>query len=216
MNFEEIKRRFKDHELTEVLNTENIKVFNFRNKNGDSNCFQRWIIDRGTLIVTGDNYSSIYRWNDSSISLKFLAGCNLGYFSEKCQADKDGSRQKTYDADRAAQYLKDIAVDRIYDDSENELEIEEEKWKSLNLEGKLKVVSPIICRELDIEDYEIDGIFYHERESEAFDFLRKTENEFMFGIDGWEYGNGLEVLTMTPKMHLAALSVAYEKYTNAF
>jgi hypothetical protein len=38
----------------------------------------------------------------------------------------------------------------------------------------------------------------------------------MFGTDGWEYASNLMIKTITPKMHLAALRVAYDKYPNAF
>lgn len=215
MNIDNIKNRFKDHVLTEVLNTEKIKVFDFRNSNGSSNCYQRWIIDRGCLIVRGDNYDAIYWWNNSGITLEFLANCDLGYFNSKCRADKDGNNQKVYEPEYAQEYLKEIAVERIYDECSDEID-EAIKWDEISLSEKLDAVKHIICRELNIDDYELESLFYHENIYDACSFLMDQENEFMFGIDGWEYANNLEKLTMTPKMHLAALRVAFEKYPDAF
>lgn len=214
---EKLKEKFKNHVLTEILNTEKIKVFEFRNKDGSGNNYQRWIIDRGTLIVTGDNYSSIYKWNDSNITLDFLAKCNLGYFNEKCQADKDGEYQKVYDEDYASNQLKEIASERIYDNGYEELShIEDGEWNKLTSEEKFELVSPIICNELDIEEYELESLFYFENIYEVSNFLNSKENEFMFGINGWDYCMDIERLTMIPQIHLTALRVANEKYPNAF
>ena len=79
---ENLERRFEKHILTTILNTENLKVFEFRREDS-RHLLQRWIIDRGTLIVMGDCYDSIYRWNDSGLTLEFLASCELDYFSSK-------------------------------------------------------------------------------------------------------------------------------------
>jgi len=209
--FEKIKAKYKDHVLVEILNTEKTKIFEFKNENSYTH-YQRWIIDKGTLIILGDNYDSIYRWNDSSLSLKFLANCDLYYFSSKCVADKDGSNQKTYDSVKAEEALKKIAIDRIYDNEIDEIE----NWETLSFKNQFEIVQPYILKNLDIEEYELEKVFYTENVYDAVEILMKKENEFMFGIDGWEYSNDLETLTFTPKFHLAALKVAYEKYPNAF
>jgi|ERR1035437_4921885 hypothetical protein len=214
---EKLRERFKSHILTEILNTENIKVFTFR-KEDTVNLSQRWIIDRGTLIVQGDCYDSIYRWNDSSITLKFLATCDLGYFSSKCIADQGGSNQTEFDSEYASNYLKEIAADHIYEEfgSEKE-EIEEiENWGKLDLKEKITIVKPIILRELNIDDYDFECLFCFENVYEAAEFLHNSEYEVLFGIDGWEYCRNLEVKTTVPRFHLAALKEAYSRYPDAF
>lgn len=210
---EKLEARFENHELTEVHNADGFKVFSFRNKNGDGFFYQRWIIDRGTLIVQGDCYDAIYKWNESNITLEFLATCDIWYFNEKCRADKDGQAQKKFDASSAEDYLKVIATDRILENSD---EFEDIDWKAMSSKERFDLVRPIIVRTLDIDDDDVDGLFCCENASEGYEILNKKEHRFMFGIDGWEYAQNLEVLTITPRMHLAALRVAYKKYPNAF
>lgn len=209
----EIKDKFKDHILTEVLNTDKVKIFDFRKSDGSIWYYQRWIINHGTLIVLGDCYDSIYKWNDSSISLKFLANCDLGYFSSKCKADKDGSNQVVFDSSEAEKYLKSIASERILDEYK---QFEDIDLTSLSDDEKFALVSPIIMDELDISEWELDSLFCADNEYDAYEILNNKENEFMFGGDGWEYGRGLMTLTWTPKHHLAALRAAYDRYPDAF
>lgn len=210
---DKIKEKFKNHELTKVLSTDNLKVFEFRNKNGEYLFYQRWIIDRGTLIVQGDCFDAIYRWNEGNVTLPFLATCGIGYFSEKCRADKDGQMQKTFNSSRAENYIKQIATERIL---ENSNEFDDVEWEKLDSEKRFELVVPIIMRELGIEECEVESVFACENVFEGYEILNKKEHWFMFGSDGWEYGSGLETLTMTPKFHLAALKVAYDKYQDAF
>lgn len=212
-----LKKRFENHILTCVVDTEKLKVFDFRNVNGRGIDYQRWIIDCGTLIVTKDNYDSIYRWNDSWVTLQFLATCNLGYFTEKCKADKDGSNQTVFESEYAQKYLQEIAVDNFFEEADEEL-VEEhaEKWENYSLEQKIAVVGKAIMEELGEEYKEFSDLFYYENVYEATGVLMEKEYEFLFGIDGWEYSTGLETLTAIPKLHLAALRVAHEKFPNAW
>jgi hypothetical protein len=214
MKLEEYKNLFKDHVITEVLNTDNIKVFDFRRSDGSVNLYQRWIIDRGALIVQGDCYSSIYRWNSTGISLEFLAKCNLDYFNEKCLADKDGQGQRVFDESKAKEYLKRIASDNILENCDDEFE--GIKWEDMDYDKRFELVTPIIAMELDIDEYEVDSYFYSENPYDCYSILSSKDNEFMFGSNGWEYGSGIEQLTRVPKWHLAALKVAYEKFGDIF
>lgn len=223
-DFEKIKEKFKDHVLEKVLDQGAIRIYNFKNKDGSFLYYQRWIFDRGTLIVQGDCYDAIYKWDNSRLSLEFLSQCGLGYFSEKCLADKDGSMQRTYEAGHAEEYMKIIAIERIYDSRSyldhdptaqkigeitNDYEVES-KWDELSLDEKFHILSAFIMEKLDIDDYDLDGLFYHEYQPDAHGFMCKKEHEFMFGTDAWEYD--LTDYTLTPKHHLAALHVAYEKF----
>lgn len=216
MEVDKIKELFKDHVLTEVLNTPELKVFDFRVGN-TMNLYQRWIIDRGTLIVQYDCWDAIYRWNNSSISLAFLAKCNVHYFSEKCLADKDGCNQTEYNAEHAEELMKEIACDNIFHANYENLEdISDEQWKLLELDEKLNLVIPILLQESqDFDEWDLkNGFFYHEFESDAVNFMMQTEHEIMFGCDAWEYS--LTRLTQIPYLHLGALRMAQEKYPNTF
>jgi hypothetical protein len=172
---DQLKERFKDHVLKEVLNTDKIKVFDFRKSDGSTWCYQRWIIDLGTLIVQGDNYEAIYRWNPTNVTLKFLANCGLGYFSEKCRADKDGDRQEVFDDNYAADFLKSIAVENIYQNGD--IDIEPDEWERLSNEKKLEVVKPFIMDRLDLDyDFEFRSLLYAENPYEAMEILSDRKN----------------------------------------
>jgi hypothetical protein len=209
---------FKDHLLTEVIRTDKIKIYDFRNKNGSSNCYQRWIIDHGTLIVTGDNYCSIYNWNNSSITLDFLANCNLGYFSSKCLADKDGHSQMIYSQEHATEYMQILACDTFYNSqlADDKIELSSDQWTALSHDEQFKITTSVLCEHLDLDQDEFESIFINETIEEAARVLHDSENECMFGSDGWEHVSSLNVLTMTPKMHLAALKEANKAYPNQF
>jgi hypothetical protein len=213
-----MKNYFKDHLLTEVLRTDKVKIYDFRNKNGSGNCFQRWIIDHGTLIVTGDNYSAIYYWNSSNITLNFLATCNLSYFSSKCLADKDGSSQMVYSQDHATQYMQELAYNTVYMSSigDDGIDIEEEQWSALSHVEKFEIITPLVCEHLDIDKYDFETFFSNETIEDAARMLHNSDHECIFGYDAWEHVNNLNILTMTPKMHLSALQAANEAYPNQF
>lgn len=218
MEIEQITNRFDTHQLTEVLNTDTLKVFDFRRKDGSSHCYQRWIIDRGTLHVTGDNYAAIYNWNSSSITLEFLAKCNLGYFSSKCQADKDGSSQEVFCPDHAAQFLKNLACDTMYtyQTDEHPIDMTQEQWDALSYSEKYEIIENIACEVLELDKHEFGNLFEFDYLEQAIALINDSDYEFMFGQDAWEYVKNLMIPTMTPKMHLGALQVAYAQNPNAF
>ena len=199
--------------------TQYLKVFDFKNKSGTIINYQRWIIDKGTLIVTGDNYASVYRWNNSGVSLKFLAECNLDYFNEKCLADKDGSNQTLFDSSDTELYLKQIAVEHLsmsaYESGSKLISADPEKFDELSLDKKFDLLKPYINSIRD-DIYDLDSFFSYENVYEAAAALHDPENECFFGSDGWEYGSGLESYTIVPKLHLAALRSAYSRYPDAF
>ena len=225
---EEIKERFKDHEITTIYNLSDMKVFDFRNKSGTGNFHQRWIIDRSSLIVQGDCYTSVYRWS-GKIDLKFLAGCDIGYFSSKCEADKDGAEQTQYSPEYAEQYIKNICVDHIYNNLDyyfeqecndetkeaTDLDIDRDIWDKKSLEEKLLLVKPFIIKRLDLDDYEIKGMFWFDSETDLYDYVSDSDTEFMFGSDAWEYFP-IRHKTIIPYQHLSALRVANEKSPELF
>lgn len=210
----EFKDRLADHVLTVVLDTEHIKIYDFK-KPDTIYLYQRWILNGSTLIVLGDCYSSIYNWYGPSLTLKFLSTCDEGYFSSKCVADKDGSEQTVYCEDTAGEMLKSLACESIYEQGSDELEeIEEEVWVKMDLDDKFDLCKSTITSELGIDSWDMDTLFNFYRESDAFDFMMDGDNEFMFGCDPWEHS--ITRKTMTPMMHLTAIKVASEKYPELF
>lgn len=215
-----IEEKFQDHVLTEIVNTDNIKVFDFK-KPGTNTYSQQWIISGGRLIVTGDCYDSIYKWS-SPIDLNFLSGCNLSYFSEKCTADKDGRNQTHYDDDHASLYMKRLACDNMFDKideymttdaHEEKFDLDDKKWNEFSIDDKFEMVREFMEEEVD--DYtDVDSMFFRENAIDAVEFM--TNNEFMFGEEAWEHETNLLTHTITPFHHLAALRVANKKYPNSF
>ena len=211
---EEKIKNFENHVLTTVSDiSEEIKVFDFRTPDKSYMYSQRWMVFKGTIVITGDCYAAVYSWS-GPISLKFLAGCDIGYFNEKCDADKDGSTQKVYDASQAESIMKEIAFDRIYDNEGFDIEVNESDWRKLTTDEKAVHCMPII-EDLNEHPFSIvDSDFDHDRESDAYDFMMDSNNVVLFGTDAWEHE--LKALTVTPFFHLAALKSAYERYPDAF
>lgn len=208
MEIDKLKVRYKDHELTCILNTDDARIFEFK-KPGTINNYQKWIITGATLIVLGDNYDAIYKWG-SRISLPFLANCNLGYFNEKCAADYEGHKQEEFCSDYTKERIINIIVDHLYDC--DKIDVDETKWKSLTDIEKLEHCKSLIMDQLDLDDYDFENLFYFENIYEVSDFLNDSINEFMIGSDGWEFTSRMMKLTIIPQLHLAALRVAHEKY----
>jgi len=67
-------------------------------------CAVRYMIMGNSLIVGGDLGDAVYAWS-SDISLKFLAGCGIHYFAEKCRASEYGSGYREWFPELARQRL---------------------------------------------------------------------------------------------------------------
>lgn len=218
MNLEQAKMRFNNHILEQTVEPspvkggENLSVFQYRNKTGTLLDHQTWIIYKGTLTVLGDNGAAVYRWNDKGLSLKFLAGCNLDYFSSKCLADRIGSDQLEYDADYAEEIITDAVIEHITSGAEDPLEtpVDFDSWAK---DQKLEFVRKRVLELTGYCDYEFKSLFYFEDFNDACDFLRASKNESILGCDAWEWANDLKTYSVTPILHLAALKSAYEQIT---
>ena len=217
-----IEEKFQDHVLTEIVNTDDVKVFDFK-KPGTGTYSQRWVISGGRLIVTGDCYDSIYKWS-SSLTLDFLANCNLSYFSGKCTSDKDGYEQKHFDDDHATLYMKRLASDNIFnnienyittDEHEEKFDISDGDWNNFNISDKFEMIKEFISDEVDSYN-DVNSIFNRENSIDAVEFMTNDDHEFMFGQEAWEHESHLLSHTVTPFHHLAALRVANKKYPNSF
>ena len=214
------EEKFQNHVLTEVVSTNDIKVFDFREP-GTSTYSQRWVIDGGRLIVTGDCYDSIYKWS-SEITLPFLAECDLSYFSSKCTADRNGSDQIHYDDIHASLYMKRLACDNMFDkideyfttdEHEEKFDISQSDWDNLSIGAKFEMVKEFIEEEVD-QFTDVDTMFDRNDSVDAVEFM--SDNEFMFGEESWEHESNLLSHTSTPLHHLAALRVANEKSPKSF
>lgn len=218
---EVVKKKFENHILTPVITSDNFKIYNFRNENGSSVYYQRWIFDNGTLIVTGDCYDSIYRWG-ASIDLESISKMGVDYFSSKCVSCRNGYNQKEFDSGYAEELLKEIATEYIKynhdsiddlckcENDETCVYCDDHKWNELSNDEKFNFISEIIKEELDIDDFDLDSVFYYDFENEAMEFM--SENENIFGCDTFEHD--LKTMTWEPIHHYAALHVAYEKFGN--
>jgi len=123
MDIAQAKKQFKDHVLTKVLDTKDVKIFTFGIPDGEKHkwhYFQRWIFDRGTLIIQGDCYCSIYRFDSPKLNIDFFKNVNVGYFSGKCVSDKDGDSQATFEHENALGIIQQHVVDRLVDNFDNE------------------------------------------------------------------------------------------------
>ena len=210
MNLEETIKRFDKHELKEILNTEDLKVFTFREP-GTNNLFQKWIIDYNSLIVKGDCFDAIYSWG-GKISLDFLANCSLDYFSSKCLADRHGYEQSEFDHNGYEQKMKSIAIEHI----SSEFNLPEEHLGFDELSDDIKFEK---CKQVYLSnssemysEWEFDDLFQHDTENSVHEAM--SQHPGIFGEDTWEYN--FIAKTITPYFHLAALKSAHNKYGDVF
>lgn len=190
---ENFQKKFISHKLTIELESEKLKMYTFKNPE-NSNLWQRWIITNNTLVVFGDAYESIYQ-SGAFGSLEEIADCNLGYFSSKCVADRDGYRQSKFDADEATESIHQMIVN-MFEDSEIFEEVEE-------IESKLNKIEKHIEKEHGEYDYEIPKFFNDEFET----VLWLRENHHAVGHDWWD-GLNLNKKNNHPFWHLGAIKEA--------
>ena len=119
----------------------------------------------GILYVSGDYGSAIYRWTEPN-SLKWIAGCDLGYFSSKCQASPSGTGFMRWDGERAKEILEDEL-------RENPMEADLDEW-----EDKIK---------------HLRSSLYSENELIAFlyDYSNREFLEAVFGVNYTEFFSGI-------------------------
>jgi hypothetical protein len=106
---------FKNHVAKiQSFDDDNLIRINWRHSDGNSNYAVLYIIDRrtATLFVSGDLGQAVYRWG-GDIGINFIAGCDIGYFNEKCCASSCGERGKTWSEEVAVNYVKQWAKDNI-------------------------------------------------------------------------------------------------------
>ena len=113
--YEHAERHFKDHSATLIQDTDRFTIIDWRNKNGSSNYYINFIVDkkRGSLIVSGDLGDSIAVWdNPIKISdLKQYIYKDIGYYMSKFQCSSD---RLCYDSDEVLDYL----IGELFEDDE--------------------------------------------------------------------------------------------------
>lgn len=59
-----LKKNFKDHKATIIINNEDVFIMEWRNKNGSSNYYIKYVLDKklGVFMVYGDLGESIAYW----------------------------------------------------------------------------------------------------------------------------------------------------------
>ena len=90
---ENIKRHFENHKATLVLDNENIAVIDWRNKNGSSVYYIRYIIDKilGSIIIQGDlGFATACWYGKNNLHNFYSYMSDIGYFASKlvCYTDK--------------------------------------------------------------------------------------------------------------------------------
>jgi hypothetical protein len=66
-----------------------------------------YMLRGGLLLVYGDMGDAVYQWS-SRIDLKFLAECDLEYFSGKCQASETGRGGEDWDCELARKSFLEV------------------------------------------------------------------------------------------------------------
>jgi hypothetical protein len=157
----------------------------WRNKSGSSTYGVNYMFSRGTLVVTGDLGDAVYIWHPSIGNISALAGLELHYFSEKCQASPVGRGYKSWDFETA----KEGILYRIDDIAEERESSSEELLQEFKQTGGM------------------DSLFH---QNEWVQWLYHSGNRF-FGTEYWELGE----IGFRPDIHchshLVGLKMAFEQ-----
>jgi len=122
----ELQDMFKKHEATYKVIDDGFVVLVWREP-GTMTSMINYIIHGATLMVYGDHYEAIYRWS-LPISFQFLAGCELGYFHEKCCASPEGRQWRRWDEKKAIKDFKDYVKDRLREMTADEIRAWKTEW----------------------------------------------------------------------------------------
>jgi len=100
---------FKEHQATfeEASFKSGVPITRILWKKPNTSCYRvDYLIYGGMLLVCGDLGDAAYQWS-GSINLKFLAGCDIGYFGGKCRASSQEPRGKTWDSERVQRWIEE-------------------------------------------------------------------------------------------------------------
>jgi len=127
---EDIEKWFSENIATYQKFSDDVRMIEFKRPDSMIHGIT-YIIHERTLFVNGDYYAATYRWS-SPISFQFLAGCHLGYFSEKCDASPEGREYLSWDEEVARKGFEEELENRIaelgLDDDKEAEKAFKEKW----------------------------------------------------------------------------------------
>lgn len=67
-----------------------------------------YLYKAGTLYVSGDVGSAVYRWHSSIGTLRNIAGCQVDYFASKCEASEYGRDFREWNSHRALEEIETL------------------------------------------------------------------------------------------------------------
>lgn len=166
-------------------------------KNPESSTYAIWYVRQySTLMVWGDCYEATYQWSyQKGIDLRWMAGCNLGYFVGKCRASQHGMDPRVFDYKTLRDNMKEYFAEGC---TSNEPMCPEGECESCDLRRKEE--------KLFEENYGWNNM---EDEYTWVVWLRDNGDE-VFGADWWESVPSGMTLGPCVKLHLEGLKRAYK------
>jgi len=217
-----LDEHFTGHEILEHFSNDIVEIVEFGKPN-NFNGWMRYIINGKFLTVQGDYGDAVYFWSGKgTLTFEWLSGLSLDYFAGKCQASEYGSGFKSWDSDKARDYLEECIIwDKVEENWDHE--IETERYKDGNIS---KVRLKERSEDYTIEEYnkvkeqfesmvEVGRVLAEE--TEVFD---NCENEYgwnkwledygdeVFGSDWWEFaGNVGKNIHLRCELHLHGIKL---------
>ena len=170
----------------------------------------KYYCHQGTLMITGDAYEAIHCWgNFPQINLRWISGCDFGYYMSKMQASQHGRDGRRWQARAAKEKLDLYFKDKAQDFGDN-FDVDHADAK---LQEQLLVIVKGHAHQPFIKQFAQSVGYPEERllkEAEAFNYTedpydmlhdKREWEEFLqshgaevFGEDGWmdHAGIGME------------------------
>jgi len=188
--FKELRKKFKDNFKNHVVSYydkgERLEHLIWRIP-GSSNGYMEFIACGGNLVVRGDYGDSIFEWY-RRVDLKWIAGTDLSYFAEKCQASEYGRDFKSWDSEQLREDIEALL-------DEHSKNFEDYDHESPN--------------ELRDKFEDVNGFDAVNGEFEWMVWLQDYGWE-VFGDDWWEYVPMGKYLDTHCKLHWVGLKLAVE------
>lgn len=144
---ESAKRHFENHKAI-VKEEDDITIVDWRNKNGSSEYYVRYLLDNDTLIVTGDLGYFIFRQHGNKLSLEKCKNWvnQLEYIAEKCEAS---GKNDLYT------YSYDLAYARLEQFEEEQRQIISEEVYADDVKEDLLYRLEMLIQDIKDEDFQI-------------------------------------------------------------
>lgn len=184
---------FKDHVATYEAYGDHLETLQWK-KPGDSTYAIWFVRQHGCLMVFGDCYEATYLWNwQPGFGMRWIGGCNLGYFVSKCRASQHGMEPEVWDGHVLEANLKEYFADGCtYKQpmcSEGECECCDQRRKEAAL-------------------FEEHGGWRHTDDEYDWVWWLRENGDAVFGFDWWEGVPNGRRLDPSVKLHLEGLKAA--------